>query len=87
MTIIDRWGQKVILRSARVELFGIIEKYMSLLSPRDYIIAKLYYGFGFTDEEIGAVARTSHQNINKIRKKIIRRITRMVAKLPSNGGS
>jgi len=82
MTIIDRWGQKVIIDSPRVELFNIIEKYGDLLSPRDVVIAKLYYYFGFTDEEIGAVARTTHQNISKIRKKIILKVARAVAQTP-----
>jgi len=74
MTIVDKWGRKVLIRSPRSEIFEAVERFKNSLSERNYIIAKLYYSCGFTDMEIAAVAGTTHQNISKIRRNTVKKI-------------
>jgi len=87
MSIVDKWGNKLRIQSPRCEIFEIIDRFKDRLLERDYIIAKLYYSLGFTDIEIGAVTRTSRQNISKIRQRIIRNVSKWVAECPNRGGA
>jgi len=80
MTIIDKWGRKILLRSPRFEIYEVIKNYRHLLSERSFIIAKLYYSYGFTDLEISVLSSTTHQNISKIRRNLISKISRKIEK-------
>jgi len=64
----------------RYEIIKIIENFRDALAERSYIIAKLFYSYGFTDMEIAAVTRTTPQNISGIRANILKTVSRQVAK-------